>query len=138
MVPVVDHLAERKELAGAHEVVELRDALLGVLAAAAVQVAVEDARVAVGAEEDERVRERLEPRRDPVLQRLADLRVVVVDERDGVNGAALHERAVKHLAEVVVLGSVAGLLEVALEGRVKARKLRAEAVDVRGERVDRI
>lgn len=77
MVPVVDVLAVCKELAGTDNVLELGDAWLGVVSAAAIQVAVEDTRVAVGAHENERIGERLEPGRDPVLECLANLGVVL-------------------------------------------------------------
>lgn len=77
MVPVVHQVAVSKQLTRADQVVELPNRVLRVLALAAVHVAEEDAGVAIGAEEDERVREGLEPRRHPVLERLANLRVVL-------------------------------------------------------------
>lgn len=78
MVPVVDLLAVGEELAGTDNVLELCNPRLWVVAAASVHVAVEHAGVAVRAEENERVRQRLEPGWDPVLERLADLSVVLV------------------------------------------------------------
>lgn len=141
MVPVVDTVAVREQLARTNDVVELRHAVLRVVAAAPVHVAIEDAGVAIRTEEDEGVRERLEPRRHPVLERLADLRVVLLSagpwiqqnvrcprgcwvsaeiftstapaHSHSIDRTRLDERAVKDLAQVVVLLGVAGLLEVA-------------------------
>lgn len=99
MVPVVDTVAVGEQLARANNVVELRDAVLRVVAAAAVHVAIEDAGVAIRTEEDEGVRERLEPRGHPVLERLADLRVVLLSAvpYDLNNTYVVHESAGRQL-----------------------------------------
>jgi hypothetical protein len=70
------------QLAREHEVGELAAARgrLGVLAARAVEIAVEDARVALGAEQDQGVGERLEPARYRRFDCLAALGVVVRDD----------------------------------------------------------
>lgn len=130
VVPVVDVLAVCKVLASADEVLELANWLLGVVTTAAVQVTVEDTGVTIGTEEDERVCDGLEPRGDPVLERLTDLSVVVVDEGYSVDGAGLNEGVIEDLAEVKVLASLTSLLEVALERSVEDGELGAETIEV--------
>lgn len=52
---------------------------------------------------------RLESGVDPRLERLANLGVVVVDERNSVDGLILDERSVPDLSDVKVCSSVSGL-----------------------------
>lgn len=52
---------------------------------------------------------RLESGVDPRLERLANLGVVVVDERNSVDGLILDERSVPDLSDVEVCSSVSGL-----------------------------
>src|SRR5277367_820367 len=76
---------------------------LGMLALHAVQVAIEELRVAFLAQQNERVRERLEEAFDGRLDSLAGLRVVVHDQRHSVVRFSLDERLVKDGSQVAVL-----------------------------------
>lgn len=79
LVPVVVLVAVGVALAREHDVGELAAARggLGLVALCTVEVAVEDARVALAAQQDQRVGERLEEALDRRLDCLTGLRVVI-------------------------------------------------------------
>jgi hypothetical protein len=106
VVEVVVLVAVGVELAGKNQIRQLAAARGPglVLALEAVQVAVEGARVALRAQQDQRVRERLEEALDGRLDGLPRLRVVVGHDGDGADGGRLDEGVVEDGAQVGGLG----------------------------------
>jgi hypothetical protein len=124
MIEVVVQLAVGVVVAGLQQIV-YQFAVAGQLMAAffvagvAEVVAVEQAWVAVLAQQDQPIGQRLEPIVYPGLQRLAWLAVVVVYEGYRHQWVVLHERAVEQFGEVVFAASFGGLVELEVQRDVE-------------------
>lgn len=131
VVEVVVLLAVGEQLAREDQVGQLVAAArrLRVLALHAIQIAVEDARVALVAQQDQRVGQRLEEALDRRRHRLARLRVVVHHHRHGRVRLGLHERLVKHLSQIAIF-RCRDLAEVVEEGCVVQAELVVHLIEV--------
>lgn len=95
----------------------------------AVKVAIPQARVSRVTQQDQGIRQRLEPALNGGLQSLVGLRVVVHHQRDGVYGHDLHQGIVKDLAQIGAVAP-ADLAEVVDQGSIEERELLVHAFEV--------
>jgi hypothetical protein len=130
VVEVVLLVAVGVELAGKNQIRQLAAARGPglVLALEPVQVAVEGTRVALRAQQDQRVRERLEEALDGRFDGLPRLRVVVRHDGDGADGGRLDEGVVEDLAQVGGFGFGEGR-EVVQQRRVVQRELVVHVIE---------
>jgi hypothetical protein len=103
---------------------------LRILAAAAIQIPIENGGISILAKQDQGVGQRLERRIDPRLQRLADLRIVVVHARYRIERAVLNDRSVPDFAEIEACLGFPCFLEVVMQGSVKDGELDPNVVEV--------
>jgi len=85
----------------------------------AVEVTVEDARLAVPAQQDKRVRERFKPVGHKRLEGLSRLTIMIVNESDGLLGIVLDQGVLEDLGHVEVVGVVACGLEFVVQMNVE-------------------
>lgn len=68
----------------------------------AIIITIEDNRVSVTPQQDQRIGTLLEPVADPGFQRFMGLRIMIVNKSYGIAGVGLDERIVKDLGQIKV------------------------------------
>ena len=91
----------------------------------AVVIGVENAGIALIAQQDHRISERLEPGLHWGFQRLQRLGVVVLDQGHRQQGQVLHQGAVEQAGHVVLAAAAAGLMEIEVQRCIEQAHLAA-------------